>query len=419
MRNIIKFNLIILVIFILLLAPIYSYADELDLSQKENANKEILGPSTSNRYNSDMDSLELEKNSLQNQIEEKENEVQYIQNEMSATLVELEELSQEISDKEIEIQDLAIQEIDLNNKIKVADAELTVLKEKYAAQKEALEKRLVVMYKMGKVGYLDVLMNSKSLFEFLSNYYFISKITEADTNLLKSFAEKKDKIQELTTNLETQKATLEAYRETKEKTQIALSNMKIIKNNRVAELNMADAQLHLEIEEYRTQVESIELEIRQLALANIGEIYVGGIMEWPVPGYTRITSQFGMRTHPITGVYKLHTGVDISAPIDSIFVAANDGVVVKAEYNAAYGNMVILDHGGGIQTLYAHGNDILVEVGQSVLKGTPVLKVGSTGYSTGPHAHFEVRVNGEYINPLEYITSYDQTIENAETVNLN
>ena len=97
-----------------------------------------------------------------------------------------------------------------------------------------------------------------------------------------------------------------------------------------------------------------------------------------------------MRVHPITGQYKLHTGVDIGAPMGANFVAANDGVVVKAGPNTAYGNMVIIDHGGGISTLYAHGSEILVEVGQTVKRGDAILKVGSTGYSTGPHAHFEV-----------------------------
>ena len=137
---------------------------------------------------------------------------------------------------------------------------------------------------------------------------------------------------------------------------------------------------------------------------NIGYDYVGGEMAWPVPGYTLITSPYGMRTHPITGVYKLHTGTDISAPMGTDFIAANDGVVAKAEYNYAYGNMVMINHGGGVSTLYAHGSQILVEVGQSVTRGEPVLKVGSTGYSTGPHAHFEVRINGQYTDPMPYIT---------------
>ena len=128
-------------------------------------------------------------------------------------------------------------------------------------------------------------------------------------------------------------------------------------------------------------------------------------MAWPVPGYTKISSPYGMRTHPITKVYKLHTGVDISAPMGANFVAANDGIVVKAEYNVAYGKMVVIDHGGGISTLYAHGSEFLVKVGDTVKRNQAVLKVGSTGYSTGAHAHFEVRKNGEVTNPMPYITN--------------
>ena len=190
--------------------------------------------------------------------------------------------------------------------------------------------------------------------------------------------------------------------------------MRVLKNKEVSELSEKELELHNSIEQYQNEIENIEKEIRFLSLGNIGSEYIGGSMAWPVPGYTRITSQFGMRTHPITGIFKLHTGTDIGAPAGAIFVAANDGVVIKAQYNPAYGNMVIVDHGGGVTTLYAHGSEILVNIGQIVNQGTPVLKVGSTGYSTGPHAHFEVRVNGEYKNPLEYITSYNSNEKENE-----
>ena len=358
---------------------------------------------------------------MTNQVQEKEAQIQYIQEDMSETLLELERLSQEISDKQTEIHEIELQEIELNKYINTTEQQLEELKEKYNLQKNALQTRLVTMYKFGKVSYLDVLLNSRSLSQFLSNYYYLTIITKTDTSLLKAVEEKRNSIQELATNLETKKNILMVSRETREKTQIALSNMKIIKDKRVSELSEQDLLLHQEIENYRQQIQDVEFEIKKLALANVGERYVGGTMAWPVPGYTRITSQYGMRTHPITGVYKLHTGVDISAPIGATFVAANDGIVVKAEYNTAYGNMVMIDHGGGISTLYAHGSEILVEVGQTVFQGTAVLKVGSTGYSTGPHAHFEVRVNGSPVEPLDYITSYNSQTEtqtNSETVDL-
>ena len=161
--------------------------------------------------------------------------------------------------------------------------------------------------------------------------------------------------------------------------------------------------MQAQIDEYNTQVAEIEAEIKMMALNSIGPDYMGGAMTWPVPGYTSLTSLYGMRVHPITKAYKLHTGVDISAPMGATFVAAADGVVTKATFNKAYGNMVVIDHGGGVQTLYAHGSEILVQVGQQVTKGTQVLKVGSTGYSTGPHAHFEIRINGQTVDPLEYL----------------
>lgn len=407
MKNIIKINFIILVICVLLTVTVFA-EDNIQENQEQ-----------SNVAENTLDSLNVQKSDLENQIQQKESEIQYIQEDMSATLLELENLSQEIADKQNEIAEIELQEIELNKYIETTEVELTSLKEKYAKQKKALEARLVAMYKFGNASYLDVLLNSKSLSQFLSNCYYLTIITKTDTNLLKSVEEKRDSIQTLANNLETKKNVLMVSRETREKTQIALSNMKIIKDKRVTELNEQDLALHQEIENYRQQIQSVELEIKKLALANVGEKYVGGIMAWPVPGYTTITSQYGMRTHPITGVYKLHTGTDISAPIGATFVAANDGIVVKAEYNTAYGNMVMIDHGGGISTLYAHGSEILVSVGQTVFKGTAVLKVGSTGYSTGPHAHFEVRVNGNPVQPLDYITSYNSSNnQESETIDL-
>lgn len=127
-----------------------------------------------------------------------------------------------------------------------------------------------------------------------------------------------------------------------------------------------------------------------------------GMFTWPTPGYTKITSPFGNRTHPIYGGANFHRGTDVSAPVGANFVAMADGKIATATYNSSYGNMVMINHGNGIVTLYAHGSKILVKTNQTVKQGQPVLKVGSTGDSTGPHAHFEVRVNGKFTNPMNY-----------------
>ncbi len=127
-------------------------------------------------------------------------------------------------------------------------------------------------------------------------------------------------------------------------------------------------------------------------------------MQWPSKASTRITSPFGMRNHPILKVPKMHTGIDIGASSGTDILAANAGTVITAGWNNSYGYMVMIDHGGGIVTLYAHASKLLVSTGNVVARGQTIAKVGSTGMSTGPHLHFEVRLNGVYKNPLDYVS---------------
>jgi len=356
-----------------------------------------------------LDELQLQRSEIQDEILNYNSQIEFIEEEITSTVFEISDLNQKILDKQIEVETYTVKEEELVKQIGIIENELKGLNKKYNSQKALSEKRLVAMYEMNNTTYLDVLLKSKGLSDFLSNYFLISEITATDTELLETFKNERQKIGELKDNLELRKLSLAAIRSAKEKDSIALANMIVIKNNRMKELSSEEYRVQQQIEEYQNQLKEIEIEIRLLSIASVSEQYVGGVFEWPVPGYTRITSMFGMRTHPITGIYKLHTGVDIGAPSGANFIAANDGLVVKAGYNGAYGNMVIIDHGGGVTTLYAHGSEILVKQGDKVFQGAPVLKVGSTGYSTGPHAHFEIIIEGEYVDPLDYITSYGQT----------
>ncbi len=407
------------------LAPVDPFTQIFTPSEGTGSVGEILGPSGSTTSSGDvssgdssnLDQLQIEKDEAEKQIEENEALISYNREELSKELMELESLSQDISDKEQKILELEMEEIELDKAIKSKSKELKVLQEEYNEKNDSLQERLIAMYKTRNTSYLDLLLASKSLSQFLSNYYYIEKLAKADSELLLDVKGKLDKMTSLNNYLETCKTSLAQNKEEIEKTQVALNNTKTLKNNRVIELNEEDAKLHNEIEEYRNEIRNLELEIRSLSFKYVSAKYIGGIMGWPVPGYTRITSPFGMRTHPITGVYKLHSGTDIGAPRGASFVAANDGVVVKAGYNGAYGNMVIIDHGGGVQTLYAHGSSISVDVGQIVHKGEEVLRVGSTGYATGPHAHFEVRIDGSPVEPLDYITSYGGTKTEEVVVN--
>lgn len=423
MKKFIKINLVILVIFCLfcnyLLIPINAETSDEEYSEEqenqEEVNQDDIEQVPEEEEEKTLDDLQLEKADLQNIIEESNTQIQFIESDLSNIVVEIAEINQKICDKQLEVETLQAQENEIFKYIERAESELEKSDKRYEKQKELLEKRLVAMYEMGENSYLEILLNSKSITDLFSNYYLISEISEADEELLKTVNDEKNYNKKLKEALETKKAILTASRETREKNAISLTNMSVIKNNKIQQLTEEELALQQIIEEYQNQITEIEKEIRILAIANVSERYVGGTMAWPTPGYTRITSPFGMRTHPITGIFKLHTGVDIGAPYGSNFVAANDGVVTYAGYNRAYGNMVIIDHGGGITTLYAHGSEILVNVGDAVYQGNPVLKVGSTGYSTGPHAHFEVRINGDYVEPLNYITSYS-TAGNTESV---
>ena len=422
MKKFIKINLIILVIFCLS-CNFSLFEDSALATENQNIeeNNEQEGTNEEENKEKDLDTLQLEKSELESGLQNSNAQIEFIESELSATVTEISAINQKIYDKQLEIETLEAQELDLLAYIEKAEIELEKSNKRYEQQKELLEKRLVAMYEIGQTSYLDLLLSSKGIMEFLSNYFLIEEISTADAELLETVELEQKYNKKLKETLDTKKLVLEASRETREKNNISLANMAIIKNSRLQELSQEELELQRQVEEYQKEITAIETEIRLLALANVSVQYVGGTMAWPVPGYTRITSQFGMRTHPITGVYKLHTGVDIGAPMGATFIAANDGLVTYAGWNNAYGNMVIVDHGGGITTLYAHGSEILVEVGQVVRRGEAVLKVGSTGYSTGPHAHFEVRINGEYVQPLDYITSYsNQTTEtNAEPSNEN
>ena len=134
-------------------------------------------------------------------------------------------------------------------------------------------------------------------------------------------------------------------------------------------------------------------------------IYDGGLFCWPAPEFTRISDDYGYRLHPILNVQQFHNGVDMAAPKGTPILAAYDGIVVSAEYNASMGNYVMINHGNGLYTIYMHADTLVVSKGASVSRGQKIATVGSTGRSTGNHLHFGVRLNGTYVSPWSYITN--------------
>lgn len=381
-------NLCIVLILQICFITTFSYAEN-EKTNNENANTDIY----------------TQRNELQNQLNEASGELEEVQSNLSENLQQVEKLDEKISEAEKQLKEQESKITELKTSIEKIEAELKNVTDKYNKQVELFKKRMVAIYVSGETQYLDVLLKSRSLTEFLSSYYVISELAEIDEKLLNDLEERKNKIDLSKQKIENEKKELATIIETQTKVTRTLQNTKKIRESFIAKLSEEEKTLQAKIDEMNKQYDEINSQILLLAMEGIGTEYIGGELAWPVPGYTRITSKYAMRVHPITGQYKLHTGIDIGAPEGVDFIAANDGIVTKATYNIAYGNMVIIDHGGGVSTLYAHGSEILVQVGQTVKRGEAVLKIGSTGYSTGPHAHFEVRINGVTTDPLPFITT--------------
>ena len=399
-------NLCVVLILLICFMSVYTYAED----ETEN-----------NNVNNTTD-LQTQRNDLQNQLNEANGQLEDIQSDLSDNLKQVEKLDNRIETSERELEEQESKITELRNSIDQIEEELNTITEKYDKQVDLFKKRMVAIYTSGDTQYLDVLLKSRSLTDFISSYYIISQLTDIDENLLNDLETKKKAISLSKQKLENEKKEMATILENQTRTTRTLQNTKKMRENFIEKLSDEEKNLQSKIDEINKQYEEVNQQILALAQQGLDTTYIGGELAWPVPGYTRITSKYAMRVHPITGQYKLHTGVDIGAPMGANFVAANDGVVVKAGPNTAYGNMVIIDHGGGISTLYAHGSEILVEVGQTVKRGDAILKVGSTGYSTGPHAHFEVRINGVTTDPLPYITNgvvpgeQNNTDENSNTI---
>jgi len=371
------------------------------ISYAENSTNEKTSSSETSK---DLSQLQEQQQELQNKMQEVGQDLNEVQDELTENLQQIQIIDEKIEQTQKDVEELKnkIEKITKNNK--KLEQKLKVATQNYEKQKKLLESRLVAIYEAGETQYLDVILSSADLSEFLSNYVLVTEIASYDTQLLEEVEEKKQIIELAKQHLDENLAQLNIMKTSQEKNSKILQNTKILRENYTAKLSEQEKEVQAKIDEYKFQYEEVNREILKTALADgLLADYVGGEMTWPIPGYSTISSPYGMRVHPITGVYTLHTGVDVKAPIGADFVAANDGIVTKAYFNPAYGNMVMVDHGGGISTLYAHGSEILVRVGQPVKKGEPVLKVGSTGYSTGPHAHFEVRINGQATSPMEYI----------------
>ena len=362
-------------------------------------------------------------------IEENKQKKEEITAEKNQTISEVEDISEQISNYESQISELNSKISDLNTKIEESERKITEAQAKYDEQKELLDTRLVVAYEQGETSYLDVLLSSENIVDFISNYFYISELATSDTELMDSLQQEKQEIEQAKTDLENSKTELDTSKAEKQSITTQLEQTKSEKNAKVSQLTEDEKTIQAQIDELAEANKSLDAQIlkkqkeieEQLkkqqqkpsgGSSNGGTSTGGGAVSssgfiYPVPsGYTRITTGVNYSSGQYHGAVDFGSGGINGQPV----YAVADGIVITAQnLTSSYGTYVIIAHYNGLYTLYAHGQrgSLRVSEGQSVSQGQQIMNVGSTGNSTGPHLHFEVRTSpGTYscrVNPMKYL----------------
>ena len=339
--------------------------------------------------NAAVEAFEGESEKYSEKIAALDYQIQSTRAELNATQKIIDSLTRDIADKQDEL-----------------DETIAQLDEK----QELFETRIRVMYENGDTTYLEVLLSSEDFSDMLTNMEIVSQIMDYDKRIVEEY-------KALKAQIETQKAALESDRKDKqdyaddleqayEEIEAQKKEYKALKAKVDSDLALKKAEAERMLREQDEINDEIAALSRQETAASGGgggKVYSGSLV-WPCPSYSRISSQYGYRTHPISGTRKLHKGLDIAASSGNPVIAAASGTVVKSYFSSSYGNYVVISHGGGLMTAYAHMTRRLVSAGQTVAAGQQVDTVGSTGNSTGPHLHFEVYVGGSTTNPMNYFS---------------
>ena len=341
---------------------------------------------------------------IRNNIKNKQQELNESKAKEKSLGDQVNSLEQQINSKQSDIDELEASISEAQAKLETLEEELAAAEEKVNTQNENLNARLRNMYKNGSVGFIDVLMDSGSFSEFLNNLSLVEKVYTSDQDVLEELQKAYDEIDAKKKEIETLQAELSESKATMEEQKSSLEADKASVEKKKSEIAADSAETQRELDKLEADAQALTSSIRDSGSSSSSSKYNGGIMAWPVPSCHTVSSGYGGRIHPTTGKYKFHGGLDIPGSYGSAIVAANSGKVIWAGNRGdSYGNYVIIDHGGGVSTLYGHSSKVLVSTGQRVSRGQRIANVGSTGRSTGPHCHFEVRINGSRVNPTPYV----------------
>ncbi len=396
----------------------------------------------------DIDGKKQELNEINEEKKETEENIKEVQRQQQDVMVQLESIDKQIVQKEKELDELEQELKTTQQELEKAREELEQAIKDAEKQEKMMAERVRAIYMSGVSSYLELLLEARSINEFLDRIVMVKRLITFDAQVLEQLEECRMRIDQKCTELEEKEQVITEKRQAVAAQKKQIEDKKKEKDALLQQLKKQEQEYEEQLDELEKTSKELETMIQQLLRelelkrqreeqlrkqreeeqrrkeqqsrgdegngnqsgsgSGSGSEYTGGVLAWPVPGFYRITSYFGYRIHPVYGTKKLHTGIDIGSNgsqgiYGQNFVAGADGTVIFAGWFGGYGNCVIIEHGGGITTLYAHGSAILVSAGQQVKRGQAVLKVGSTGVSTGPHAHFEVRKDGVPVDPLPYL----------------
>lgn len=403
-----------------------------------------------NQNQNDINNLENEKNQINGELENQANDLQGILNQIDAKSKDLDSAKAEVNSYQIKINEVQAEIDKINNEISTAEEEiktrenLIIQKEEEGKKiKEALDQRVRSYYKIDITSnYIYMVLKSENIISLLNNIENVYKIISLDKSLMeaakilqKQLEEEKFEISKNLEKIELSKEEIVAKQDELKEAQKEFLVKQEFHQSKMNELYGLESQKSNLISSLTDKQEELEDKIGDLVSYNkqlqqeldsiFDEINNGnngggnnsggensggnGIPGDPSsetflrPGYGVVTDEYGPRTNPVTGEAGFHTGVDLGDPSGAPVAASKSGVVAYSGWISGYGETVIIDHGNGVQTLYGHNSQRLVSVGQTVARGETIAYVGSTGMSTGPHIHWEIRINGQHTNPMQYV----------------
>ncbi len=363
----------------------------------------------------EVESAKKEVESLKNgltDVEKVKKELEQSKSDLTAYVTQLDAELGTIQEKIEEYKNLITEK---EAEIVTTTEELNDAIAKQEEQYEAMKERIKFMYEKGDTLYLELIFSANGFSDSMNKADYIEALSAYDRNKLNEYVQTKEMIALCKEELEAEKTVLDEAKLAVEKEETAVSTLISEKESQINSVSADISDKEAAIKEYEDMIATQNAEIAALEKAIAEEkarlaaqnaaarVYDGGMFAFPCPGYKRLSDDYGNRIHPTLGVQKFHNGIDLAAPAGTPILAAYNGDVVAAGYSSSMGNYIMIDHGGGLYTIYMHASVLYVSKGQEVTKGQTIAGVGTTGRSTGNHLHFGVRLNGNYVSPWNYL----------------